>query len=452
MRSMRPDFPFRPAAFPFYYGWIVLVVSTIGLVMSAPGQTIGVSVFTESLLEVTGLSRVEFSNAYLMGTLASGLMLPYAGTVIDRVGVRAGVIGASLGLGAVIIVLSQVDRLAMRVAEYGIPKTTAAYALLTVCFLGLRFSGQGVLTLVCRTMLGQWFERRRGLVSSISGPFASFAFAGSPIVLAAWVANSGWREAWLEIAAVVGIGMATIGWLFFRDNPEQCGLEIDGGMDSSDGASPDTADDTSVSPSPKNRDFTRGEAIRTAAFWIVTLGISNHAMVGTGIALHIVDLGAEVGLSKAEALGVFMPVTLISLPTGVLMGLAVDRYPIRHLIMGMMLGQVLMFGLAPHLGDPVLYWICIAGWGFSGGFYGPLIVAAMPNFFGRTHLGAISGVMMMVIVIASALGPAMLAAIKASFGSYGVGLHVLALLPLGIMIVAPFTRDPQPPAANAVAT
>lgn len=73
---MRPDFPFRPAALPFYYGWIILAVSTIGLVMSAPGQTIGVSVFTESLLDVTGLTRIEFSNAYLMGTLASGLMLP----------------------------------------------------------------------------------------------------------------------------------------------------------------------------------------------------------------------------------------------------------------------------------------------------------------------------------------------------------------------------------------
>ena len=45
--------------------------------------------------------------------------------------------------------------------------------------------------------------------------------------------------------------------------------------------------------------------------------------------------------------------------------------------------------------------------------------------------------------VASALGPAMLAAVKASFGSYGVGLQVLAFLPLGIFFVAPFTRNPQ---------
>ena len=312
--------------------------------------------------------------------------------------------------------------------------------MLAFGFLGLRFAGQGVLTLVSRTMLGRWFERRRGFVSSISGPFASIAFASSPVVLAAWVAASGWRGAWLEMALCVGVGMAFFGWLLYRENPESCGLEIDGG----------SAPEHPGKPAARalQRDYTRPEAVRTAAFWLVTLGIGNHAMVGTGMALHIVDLGAEAGLSEADSLGVFLPVTLISVPTGILVGLAFDRFPMRYLMMGMMVGQMVMFGLAPHLGDPVLYTLCVIGWGFSGGFYGPLTVAARPNFFGRSHLGAIQGVMMMVIVIASALGPALLAAVKAAFGSYAPGLHVLAFLPLGVLCVAPFTRDPQAPSST----
>ena len=123
---MRPDFPFRPAALPFYYGWAVLVASIVGIVMSAPGQTIGVSVFTESLLEATGLSRIEFSNAYLIGTLISGLLLPYAGSVIDRIGARRGVVLASVGLGAVLAYMSQVDRIAAAVAGIGLPKIPTA--------------------------------------------------------------------------------------------------------------------------------------------------------------------------------------------------------------------------------------------------------------------------------------------------------------------------------------
>lgn len=440
---MRPDFPFRPAALPFYYGWVVLVVSTIGLVMSAPGQTIGVSVFTESLLAVTGLSRVDFSNAYLMGTLGSGLMLPYAGTLIDRFGVRVSAIWSSIGLAFVLALLSQVDLMSARLASLGLTRTTAAYGLLTIGFLGLRFAGQGMLTLVCRTMLGRWFERKRGLVSSISGPFASFAFAGSPILLAGWVASSGWRGAWQQMALVVGFGMGACAWLFFRESPEHCGLEIDGGPAPQRARGSNASDPDEPPVQKPRRDYTRAEALRTTAFWIVTLGVANHAMVGTGISLHIVDLGAEAGLTEAQALRVFLPVSLISVPTGITMGMAVDRYPMRYLIMAMMVGQTLMFGLAAHLGDPLLYALCLAGWGFSSGFYGPLTVAALPNFFGRTHLGAIQGVMMMVIVIASALGPAMLAGAKTVFGSYEAGLHGLAFLPLVIFLVAPFTRNPQ---------
>lgn len=439
-----PNVPFRPSALPFYYGWVVLTVSTVGLVMSAPGQTIGVAVFTEDLLDVTGLSRVQLSNAYLVGTLASGLLLPRAGSFLDRVGVRRGVVYASLGLGFVLAMLSQVDRLADVIAELGFDRVLAAYGLLTIGFLGLRFTGQGALTLVSRTMLGRWFERRRGFVSSISAPFASISFASAPVLLSGWVAASGWRGAWQEMALAAGIGMAFFGWLFFRETPESCGLTMEGDPPATENAA-NSGEEGTDEPTPAPRpDFTRAEALRTTAFWLVTLAISNHAMVGTGISLHIVDLGAEAGLAEAQALRIFLPVTLISVPTGIVMGLLIDRLPIRGLIMGMMVGQILMFGLAPHLGHPILYYVCLAGWGFSSGFYGPLTVAALPNYFGRTHLGAIQGVMMMVIVIASALGPAILATGQALLGGYAPILHALAGLPLLLLVVAAVMPEPRP--------
>ena len=442
---MRPDFPFRPAAFPFYYGWIVLIVSTIGLVMSAPGQTVGVTVFTEPLLEATGLTRLEFSNSYLLGTLASGLLLPAAGRLIDQYGVRRGAMAASLGLAGVMVFLSQVDRLAVQAGALGLPERAAAYGLLTLGFLGLRFSGQGVLTLVCRTMLGRWFERRRGLVSSIAGPFASFAFAGSPMLFAGWVAVSGWRIAWTEMAMVVGIGMTALAWLSFRENPEGCGLEIDGGPlppRARPAAGVRHAARKPKSAEPDAGDFTRGEALRTAAFWIVVLGVSNQALVGTGVALHIVSIGAEVGLSETQSLAIFLPITILSVPTGIAVGLLIDRFPARYLVMAMSAGQVVMFSLVPQLGHPVLYWICLFGWGFASGFYGPLTVATLPNFFGRTHLGAIQGVMMMIIVIASALGPALLASAQRVFGSYAPGLYGLVALPVAVFCAAPFAAAP----------
>jgi OFA family oxalate/formate antiporter-like MFS transporter len=432
---MRSDFPFRPASLPFYYGWVVLVISTVGVVMSVPGQTMGISVFTDSLLDVTGLTRLQLSNAYLVGTVASGLMLPIGGRLVDEFGTRRGVIFACVGLAVMLVYLSNVDRVAASLtARFHAPAALTAWLLLAVGFTGIRFTGQGMLTLCSRTMLGRWFEKRRGLVSSLSGPFVSFAFAGAPLLLATWVDRVGWREAWVQMAFVVALGMGGLGWLLFRETPEDCGLQIDGG------AAEDV--DERAAKERTTRDYTRGEALRTAAFWIVTLGIANHAMVGTGLTFHIVDLGAEAGLDRAAAVAIFLPIAIVSIPTGIAIGAAVDRYPMKFLIMAMVVGQMVMFALAGHLDDPVLRIVCIAGWGFSSGFYGPITVAALPNFFGRTHLGSIQGAFMMILVISSALGPSALALAKDAFGSYAPGLYALTLLPLAVFVAAPFTRDP----------
>jgi len=43
--------PFSPARLPFFYGWIILFAGIIGMLMSVPGQTVGVSAFTEDLLK-----------------------------------------------------------------------------------------------------------------------------------------------------------------------------------------------------------------------------------------------------------------------------------------------------------------------------------------------------------------------------------------------------------------
>jgi len=58
-----------PAKSPVFYGYVILVVGTIGIYFSIPGQTIGVSVFTDPVKDALGLSRNQFSNAYMIGTI-----------------------------------------------------------------------------------------------------------------------------------------------------------------------------------------------------------------------------------------------------------------------------------------------------------------------------------------------------------------------------------------------
>ena len=175
----------------------------------------------------------------------------------------------------------------------------------------------------------------------------------------------------------------------------------------------------------------------------MSLAIANQALVGTGITFHIVDIGAEAGMAPEIAVAIFLPIAVVSTLVGFAVGYAVDRVSIRTLIMVMMVGQIGMFVGMAAFDNEVLRIPTVACWGLASGFYGPLTVAALPGFFGREHLGAIQGAHMMIIVIASALGPAILAGLHQLFGSYQMGFYLVALLPVLVLVWAPFTKDPQ---------
>jgi len=78
MQRLSPNTPFAPAKIRPFYGWIIVFVGVVGIVMSMPGQTVGVSAFTEHLLQAFNLTRNQFSFAYMLGTILSSLFLTKA--------------------------------------------------------------------------------------------------------------------------------------------------------------------------------------------------------------------------------------------------------------------------------------------------------------------------------------------------------------------------------------
>ena len=163
-KVLNPDFPFNPAKTPFYYGWVIWFLSTLGFLMSIPGQTMGMSVFTDPFLEAFEMTRTELSLAYLFGTVGSALFLTTAGRWFDRYGGRVMVTFSAFGLGLTVIFISLIDVLAA-----SLKNNMLTIAMVFAGYLGVRFMGQGVLTSCSRNVLMPWFVRRRGLVSGIRG-------------------------------------------------------------------------------------------------------------------------------------------------------------------------------------------------------------------------------------------------------------------------------------------
>ncbi len=422
--------PFDPSKTRFYYGWVVVVVGSIGVLASIPGQTAGVSVFTDDLIAATGLSRVQLSIAYFIGTGTSGFLLPRAGRAIDRFGAREVAGGAIIGLALTLVGLSFVGAMSVGVG----------LAVMSLAFGCLRFTGQGLLTLTSRTMISQWFERRRGSVTAASNAVMSFAFSLTPTLLLALIAIDGFRTAWRILAVGVVAVMGTIIMVFYRNSPETSGLIIDGGL-------ADIDPDAGPAVIGTDADKTRDQAVRDLRFWAVTIPVVAMSSTSTALTFHIIDFGLELGIDKERMVQIFVPIAFVSVPITLLGGWIVDRTTPLFVALTMSAAQVVMFFTVANLDQPIYAVLAVTSWGVAAGCYAPLTSAAMPRFFGRRHLGAIAGLQMSAMVIGSAVGPAFFALTESITGSYRPALWISLLIPATGLIVASMARRADVPAA-----
>lgn len=427
--------PFDPSRSRFYYGWVIAVVGTIGAVASIPGQTAGVSVFTDELTAATGLSRLQLSIAYLIGTGTSGFVLPLGGRAIDRFGSRVVALGATVGLAMTVFGLSLVGRM----------EPPTGMVVMSVGFGALRFTGQGLLTLSSRTMVAQWFERRRGIVTSTSTAAMSFAISLAPALFLVLIDIDGFRFAWRVIGLALLAVLVPIVVVFFRVSPERSGVELDGGSARAATASPPVG-------AAVVRDATRRDAVNDLRFWVVTLPVVALSSTSTALTFHILDFGAELGIDDDRMVRIFLPIAIVSVPVTLVGGWWIDRLSPISIAIVMAVAQIVMYLAMPYIEAPAMAIAAIAGWGVAQGCFAPLTSAAIPRLFGRRHLGSIAGVQMSLMVIGSAIGPALFALLESLTGTYRTALWVSLAIPGGALALAiGALRSERPLAASGSA-
>jgi OFA family oxalate/formate antiporter-like MFS transporter len=87
--------------------------------------------------------------------------------------------------------------------------------------------------------------------------------------------------------------------------------------------------------------------------------------------------------------------------------------------------------------------LIIVSYGTSSGLFGILMSVVWPRYYGRKHLGAISGLCMTLMGIFSAFGPASFSGILRISGSY-TAAYIGCLLAAAILLIgAFFARNPQ---------
>lgn len=437
------SFPFEPARYSFFYGWIVLGAGTVGILMSAPGQTVGVSVFTDPLIAALGLRRSVLSLAYMIGTLASAVVLSWAGRLYDRHGARVVATAAAVGLALTLVFLSVSAELSEALGSLlpSVSPTAVAFVVIVVGFFLVRFTGQGVLTLASRNMVMEWFEVRRGAANAIMGVSISFGFSMAPRVFDHFVASGGWEAAWRWIALLVLV-FAVVAFLVFRDTPEAHGLRPDGG---------EVKVRRSAHPEAKSRrSFTVGQAIRTYTFWLFAVGLLLNALITTAFTFHIVSIFGDAGMTRGAAVAVFLPISLVAVAVQFLGSWLSDRVKLKYLFALQMAGLAVMASGIVLLAPGWAVIVVIVGNGLAQGVFGITTNLTWPRFFGRRHLGAVSGLAMALGVAGSAVGPFLFSAGRDALGSYAPAVLICGVIAAMLVAGAFFADAPSHPDDAAV--
>ncbi|HEY7467481.1 MAG TPA: MFS transporter [Dehalococcoidia bacterium] len=387
----------------FYGYWMVAAAFGVQLISACLLMQSG-GAYVAVLHEDQGWSKGELSIAFALIQLVSGLVGPFQGVVMDRVGPKRVMQLGFVLFGAGFMLLSQVQSLA------------SYYAVFVLLALGFAFSGFFPITVA----LVNWFERNRARVLSTMS--LGFAVGGLLVPLVAYsLEEFGWRETAFAsgvLLIVLGVPLSSV----MRRRPEDYGEVPDGGREPRRSEPPKFE-------APLERDFTAREAIRTPAFWLISLGHGSALLVVGAVSLHLIshlkeDLDYSVG-SASLIVTLMTSMQIAGMVIGGAIGDRFDKRVICAVCMLMHMAGMLLLAYANAL--PVVVAFAVLH-GLAWGIRGPLMQAIRADYFGRSSFGVIMGISTTIIMVGQIAGPLFAGFMADATGSYVTGFTVLAVL------------------------
>ena len=412
-----------------FYGWWIVIACWTFTLYGSGIFFYGFSVFFQPIVTEFGWSRAVTSGAFALSQAEGFIEGPIIGPLVDKYGPRKlmliGIAMVSIGF----VALSLIDGL-------------LAFYLVYVLLLAVGFNTG--FFIAAQAAVGNWFIRRRSFALGLLT--TAFGFGGAVMVpIIAWlVSEYGWRSA----AFSLGIGMAIIGLpmaVLVRHKPEQYGYLPDGRVEA-----PALADASGaragagVTSDVDEIDFTIWEALKTSAFWILSLAFGFRTLAISATVIHQIPLLTDRGFSATAAAGVLALMSLMSVPGRLIFGFLGDYFDKRILVSVAYLLQGV--GLVILLNATSLEHLYLFTLVFGLGWGAPTVLVALRgDYFGRRYFATIAGVQQSVVAIGTIIGPVYAGWIFDTTRSYDAAfITFIVAIVIGAVLVL-FARQPKPP-------
>ena len=372
------------------------------------------------------------SGAVAVGGFVGFVIGPY----IDRYGARPLMLMGACVYAVAFLGMSRIE-------------TLWQFIVLSMVAGGIAFSLSG--GLVVNVALSKWFVVRRGWAIALGSSGVSLAGLIMPVAMTSVVDSMGWRDAYLVLAVITFVVIVPVA-LVMRRQPEDYGLLPDGtklgaGLG---GRSKKAADAQALDAA---NSYTRGEALRTPAIWLLIVGYGSNIMAISAVLVHAIPFMTDNGLTRTEAALALALNGGANLSSKFVWGYFVQRVHVRYLSATALCtgatGVVLM-QVSAQTGWLGLMFVAFFCWGFGFGGTVPLGEFIWAKYFGRVYIGAVRGVGVPFTIVLGASGPLIAGLYFDRVGSYeGVFAALVAVYLTGALAILASREPPlkQVPAA-----
>jgi MFS family permease len=423
-----PDHPRDPeiplTRRPIYTGWKVVGASAALWALQSMLWMQGFGNLAVQLRAQFGWSKTLFSVAFVGTRAGSALIGPAQGAALGRWGTKN-----IMRTGAVFVLLGFIG---LSMIETRIQFLVA----LSIAAFGMALSGFLTIT----SAVVQWFERKRARALSLqSMGLAIGGFAGPLLVVGfGWF---GWRPTMVGAGVLLSVAITLASTIIGSDRSAS--------NEPVDGIATELADTSPRAEGVNDVHYTAPEAMRTRAFWMISMGHGSALIVVTASIAHIaLYLTEDRGFTAKQAALIAGAIPVFQVLGTGLGGYLGDRMNKRIIIGIAMCAHAVGLLLMTWVDSFITIGAFVVLHGLAWGSRGPLMQAIRADYFGTTHFAQIMGWSTVVITLGVVIGPLLAGVLADSTGNYKLGFTIIAMLALAGNIFWALASPPPPRAAE----
>ena len=412
---------------PIYYGYWLIVAAFIAQFVSVGAQSYVIGPFMIPMTTELGWTRAEFTLPRTIGQVVMAFTGFFIGSLVDRKGARAFMLGGVVILAAALFLLSKVNALWQWILLNGIVLT-----------IGASLIGN----LVVNVTLAKWFVDFRG--RAIAFAAMGVSFAGVLLTpLATWAIDLyGWRTGWqlLSIGAFIFVVPTA---LAMRRSPEDHNLNPDGKSDHqvSQGFAQKAEDDF-------NNSMTRAQALRSLTFYWLVIAFGMFGITIQVMLIQTVPFMTDAGYDRTTAA---LMITIASVPALVskpIWGWLIDGLqpkPLASISAAITGGSLFVIVYGAHVASLPILITGFALLGFGWGGMIPLQEVIWASYFGRRYLGGVRSAAMPFSIMLTAGAPLATSYYYDVFGDYNGAILIVAVANMLSAVLILFLKKPNQP-------